>query len=327
MSRVIRLWDEEADGHNSWMVDSDQRLQQRAEMANDPPPPDDDMPPDNGAAVVGEGEGKAPGAPSPVDESLHNRDNPSVTNEWMVGGDAPPSDFEDDMPPPSRRKMAPVKKGRGRPRKDLPPKPDPRVRKFVMEAQSKGGEWDGLLQSKKRAPAMSDEDEIKCRKLMERINAHRDHPRFSDRIRKSGLHLSSLDGKNVAQLEDLLERTEFVINAGRGGLLGMGILCATNQAETRLPDWQLQGWTHMLSQNEEFADLVAQVEINRSLGIKLSPEKQLMLCLVKSGFMVSQMNKMRVAQGGASPATSPAGASQPIASPDDAPFVSSKRQA
>ena len=173
-----------------------------------------------------------------------------------------------------------------------PPKKSPEQKKQERVAEK-------LIE--KAADAPSKEDTMKHQKLLLQLTRWGAHERFSSYLKDHGFELtaSKLRDKRITELEELLERVKVTIASKHQSkfisTIALGGVGIVENVTTRIPrireKFDITGTSLALAQNEQFMDLLAQLEMEYSSVSTLSPEKMLLLTVGQTMMMANQTNQ------------------------------------
>jgi hypothetical protein len=151
-------------------------------------------------------------------------------------------------------------------------------------------------------PVLSTEDVKKSQELIIDIQRHVEHPRFSDHLSKYGFNISRLQEKSVGELQSLLTRIKTCISHKNLSVsfLGSGIFMGIHAIEMLIAsreflraNFDITGLSSVLRNDEKFADLIAELELNYNIVSDLSIEKRMALYMLESVISVVMENRTK----------------------------------
>ena len=146
------------------------------------------------------------------------------------------------------------------------------------------------------------EDIKKHQEILIKLSRYASSQRFADYLRDAGFNLDQnrISKLSLQKLQDLLTRVQVSINARNSNSFVSNIIFAgINTVEnisikTKIKDYfDLEGYTDLLKDDPEFADLIHQLELEYFDITSISPEKRLVLLLVMNALKVSGINKLK----------------------------------
>jgi hypothetical protein len=149
---------------------------------------------------------------------------------------------------------------------------------------------------------LSDADIQRHTELTISISRWLTHPSFEEYLKKLGflINQNQLHQMSIDELDEHLKRIKTAVNnkstisiVKGGAHLCIKTMEGLSQLPRVKPHFDLNGWYESLQHNEEFDDILSQLELEYGMVTMLSPEKRLALLLLKTSVTVAGTNKVK----------------------------------
>lgn len=133
--------------------------------------------------------------------------------------------------------------------------------------------------------------------LMMTLQRYAASQRFAGLIQNSGVKLTNLESKTVAELKVLQVRVRTICSSGTGtsGFVSSGIIATCKVAAATIPKkyMDLDGMSEALQADPEFANLSEMIELDIGFLASMTPMQRMAWCLGRTAVTTNGMNRAR----------------------------------